>query len=139
MIALIMTASLIGSVILTGVCAPLAPAAPPASPTPYVFAQEAPLHTSEDLSFIFPTIQGNFFLNAERAQGEHGMQRDTIRDQMRRGIVEKSVQILRSHGKSDDEIRSMILNDFRIEEKVHDEILSTDSRQNAVQNKSGKA
>ena len=39
------------------------------------------------------------------------MQHDTIRDQMRRSIVEKSVQILRGHGKSDEEIRSMILND----------------------------
>ena len=56
------------------------------------------------------------------------MQHDTIRDQMRRGIVEKSVQILRGHGKSDEEIRSMILNDFRIEEKVLDEILNADMK-----------
>ena len=65
---------------------------------------------------------------AESGQGEHGMPRDTTRDQMRRGIVEKSVQILRSHGKSDEEIRSMILNDFHIEEKVLDEILNADMK-----------
>lgn len=47
---------------------------------------------------------------------------------MRRGIVEKSVQILRERGKSDEEIRSIILNDFRIEEKVLDEILSADMK-----------
>lgn len=41
MIVLIMTASLIGSVVLIGVCAPLAHT-PPAPPTPYVFEQEAP-------------------------------------------------------------------------------------------------
>lgn len=56
------------------------------------------------------------------------MQQDMIKDQMRQGIVEKSVQILRNHGKSDEEIRSMILNDFRIEEKVLDEILSADMK-----------
>lgn len=36
-----------------------------------------------------------------------------------------SVQILREHGKSDEEIRSMMLNDFHIEEKTLDEILGT--------------
>lgn len=76
MIALIMTASLIGSVILIGVCAPLAPTAPPAPPTPYVFGQEAPVGTLEGFNLIFPTIQGSFFSNTEREQGEHGMQYD---------------------------------------------------------------
>lgn len=125
MIALIMTASLIGSVILIGVCAPLTPATPSAPLTPYVFEQEAPPRTIEE---FFPTIQNSFFSNTESEQGEHEMQHDTIRDQMRRGIVEKSVQILRGHGKSNEEIRSMILNDFRIEEKVLDEILNADMR-----------
>lgn len=128
MIALMMTASLIGSLILTGVCAPFTPTTPPAPPTPYVFEQEAPPHTSEDFSFIFPAIHGNVFINAEKEQGEHEMQHDTVRNQMRQGIVEKSVQILRSHGKSDEEIRSMILDDFCIEEKVLDEILSADMK-----------
>lgn len=128
MIALIMTASLIGSVILIGLCTPLAPATSPAPLTPYVFEQEAPPRTIEEFNFISPTIQGGFFSNTEREQGEHEMQHDTIRDQMRRGIVEKSVQILRGHGKSDEEIRSMILNDFHIEEKVLDEILNADMK-----------
>lgn len=128
MIALIMTASLIGSVILIGLCTPLAPATPPAPLTPYAFEQEAPPRTIEEFNFIFPTIQDSFFSNTESEQGEHEMQHDTIRDQMRRGIVEKSVQILRGHGKSDEEIRSMILNDFRIEEKVLDEILNADMK-----------
>ena len=128
MISLIITASLIGSVILIGVCAPLVPAAPPAPPTPLVFEQESPSHTIEDFTLIFPTIQGSFFSNTEREQGEYEMQHDTIRDQIRRDIVEKSVQILRSHGKSDEEIRSMILNDFHIEEKVLDEILNADMK-----------
>lgn len=47
-----------------------------------------------------------------------------IRDQARRGIVERSVQILREHGKSDEKIRSMMLRDFRIEEAELDEILN---------------
>lgn len=123
MIALIMAASLIGLVILIGVCAPPAPAAPPAPPAPYGFVREAPPRAIQEFNPIFPTIQGSFFSNTEGAQGERGMRHDAIRDQMRRGIVEKSVQILRGHGKSDEEIRSMILNDFPIEEKVLDEIL----------------
>lgn len=126
MIALIMTASLIGSLILIGVCAPLAPAAPPAAPP--VFEQEAPPRTGEEFHLMFPAIQGSFFSSTEGEQGEYGMRHDTIRDQMRRGIVEKSVQILRSHGKSDEEIRSMMLDDFRIEEKVLDELLRADMK-----------
>ena len=50
------------------------------------------------------------------------MQSETIRDQMRQGVVEKSVQILRRHGKSEEEIRSMMLRDFQIDEKTLDEI-----------------
>ena len=65
MIALIMTASLIGSVILIGVCAPLAPTTPPAPPTPYVFEQEDPPHIIEEFNLIFPTIQDSFFSNTE--------------------------------------------------------------------------
>lgn len=128
MIALIMTASLIGWVILIGVCAPLASTPPPAPPTPYVFEQEAPPHTIEEFNLIFSAIRDSFFSNTESEQGEYEMQHDTIRDQMRRGIVEKSVQILRGHGKSDEEIRSMILNNFHIEEKVLDEILNADMK-----------
>lgn len=82
----------------------------------------------KDFNLIFPIIQNSFFSNTENKQGELEMQHDTIRDQMRRGIVEKSVQILRGHGKSDEEIRSLILNDFAIEEKVLDEILSADMK-----------
>lgn len=43
--------------------------------------------------------------------------------QMRRKIVERSVQILREHGKSDGEIRVMMLKDFRISESALDEIM----------------
>ena len=40
------------------------------------------------------------------------MPEGTVRDMLRREIVGKSIQILRSHGKSDDEIKEMMLNDF---------------------------
>lgn len=46
------------------------------------------------------------------------MQAETIRDQMRCGILEKSVQILRRHGMSDEEIRIMILRYFHIKEET---------------------
>lgn len=54
------------------------------------------------------------------------MQSDNIKGQARQRIVEKSVQILRRYGKSNKEIRSMILHDFHIEEKALDKILNAD-------------
>lgn len=51
------------------------------------------------------------------------MQRNTIRDTLREEIVGKSIQILRSHGKSEKEIRDMMLKDFSIEEKALDNLL----------------
>lgn len=51
------------------------------------------------------------------------MQRNTIRDTLREEIVDKSIQILRSHGKSEKEIKDMMLKDFSIEEKVLDNLL----------------
>lgn len=54
------------------------------------------------------------------------MQADAIRSRIRQKIAEKSIQILRRHGKSDKEIRSVILHDFQIEENVLDGILNTD-------------
>lgn len=44
------------------------------------------------------------------------MQGNTIRDTLREEIVGKSIQILRSHGKSEKEIKDMMLKDFSIEE-----------------------
>lgn len=54
------------------------------------------------------------------------MQSDNIKGQIRQRIVEKSVQILRKYGKSSEEIRSIILCDFHIEEKALDKILNAD-------------
>lgn len=51
------------------------------------------------------------------------MQGNTIRDTLREEIVCKSIQILRSHGKSEKEIREMMLKDFSIEEKTLDSLL----------------
>lgn len=54
------------------------------------------------------------------------MQNDTTRDILRKGIVGKSIQILRTHGKSDAEIKSMMLKDFSISEKALEELLETE-------------
>lgn len=54
------------------------------------------------------------------------MQHDTMRDTLRKGIVGKSIQILRTHGKSDAEIKSMMLKDFSISEKALEELLETE-------------
>lgn len=55
------------------------------------------------------------------------MQHDAIRNQMRRGVAEQSVQILRRHGKSDEEIRFMLSGAFRLDEKELNEILNADA------------
>lgn len=51
------------------------------------------------------------------------MQRNTLRDTLREETVGKSIQILRSHGKSEEEIKDMMLKDFSIEEKALDKLL----------------
>lgn len=56
------------------------------------------------------------------------MRSDHIKNQMRQGIVKKSVQILREQGKTDEEIRSIILSGFHIEEKALNEILNTEEK-----------
>lgn len=53
---------------------------------------------------------------------------ETARGQMRRGIVEKSIQILRRHGKSSGEIRSIILRDFQINEEALNELLNKNAK-----------
>ena len=52
------------------------------------------------------------------------MPEGTVKDMFRREIVGKSIQILRSHGKTDEEIKEMMLNDFSISEAVLDELLN---------------
>lgn len=53
---------------------------------------------------------------------------DSIRNVCRIGIVEKSIQILRAHGKSDVEIRSMMLKDFSIGEETLDKLLKASNQ-----------
>jgi len=51
------------------------------------------------------------------------MLQDDMKNWAREGIVKKSIQILRTHGKSDEEIKQMMLKDFLINEEVLDELL----------------
>lgn len=53
------------------------------------------------------------------------MQDNTIKDILREGVVIKSIQILRNHGKSDEEIKNMLLKDFSISEEALDKLLIT--------------
>jgi len=46
-----------------------------------------------------------------------------IKNMAREGIVKKSIQILRTHGKSEEEIKKMMLKDFSIKEEVLDKLL----------------
>ncbi len=49
---------------------------------------------------------------------------ESMRDILRSSVVEKSITILRNHGKSDNEIREMMLKDFSIEKEKLDKLLN---------------
>ena len=53
------------------------------------------------------------------------MTHDNLKNILREGIVEKSIQILRNHGKDDNEIKEMMLKDFAITEEKSDQIMKT--------------
>lgn len=65
-------------------------------------------HIREGLAL--PGVLGTF----PDTEGGCSMGSDAWRDYARWRIVERSVQILREHGKRDEEIRSMLLSDFHI-------------------------
>ncbi len=49
---------------------------------------------------------------------------ESVRNILRSSIVEKSITILRNHGKSDNEIREMMLKDFSIKKEELDKLLN---------------
>lgn len=53
------------------------------------------------------------------------MTHDNLKNTLREGVVEKSIQILRNYGKSDNEIKEMMLKDFAIAEKNLDQLMKT--------------
>lgn len=53
------------------------------------------------------------------------MTHGNLKNILREGVVEKSIQILRNHGKSDSEIKGMMVKDFAITEKKVDQIMKT--------------
>ena len=57
---------------------------------------------------------------------EGGLDRraEAVRDQMRRRVVEKSIGILRRHGRSGEEIRALLERDFRMDGETWDELLN---------------
>lgn len=49
---------------------------------------------------------------------------ESMRGILRNSVVEKSITILRNHGKSDNEITEMMLKDFSIEREELDKLLN---------------
>ena len=115
MIASIMFLSLVGTVLLIGVCTPLVPAAPVPN------LSDIPSYIEEAQLPRFSMEHNEFF---SRIEVNEDMTSRAIRDMMRQGIIEKSIQILRRHGMSEEKIRKMILNDFCIDEKTLEEIMN---------------
>lgn len=98
--------SLIGAVILIGICLPFSKIAQttiPPNTADITLSSADTQHKTEELY----------------------MPEETVKDMFRSEIVSKSIQILRSHGKTDEEIKEMLLNDFSISETALDELLNT--------------
>lgn len=56
------------------------------------------------------------------------MKHNNLKNMLREGVVKKSIQILRNRGKSDSEIKEMMLKDFAITEKNLDQIMKAKSK-----------
>lgn len=109
MIRLIMAFSLMGTVVLIGVCS---------------FSFE----TAKTIMTQNTTELGTLSVEARYETEDLHMQGETVRDMFRGEIIGKSIQILRSHGKSDEEIKEMMLNDFSINETSLDNLLSAQEK-----------
>ena len=56
------------------------------------------------------------------------MKHNNLKNMLREGVVKKSIQILRNRGKSDSEIKEMMLKDFAITEKNLDQIMKVKAK-----------
>lgn len=104
-----MTFPLIGTVILIGLCMILSET-----------LKKPMTQNTADITL--------YFIEAQYETEGFYMQSGTVRDMLREEIVGKSIQILRSHGKSEEEIKEMMLKDFLISETALDEILNAQNK-----------
>lgn len=52
------------------------------------------------------------------------MQHDTIKNNLREGVVERSIEILRHNGVSEKEIKKKMMESFSLDEETLDRLLS---------------
>ena len=117
MILFIIGCSLIGTVLLIGVCGPLSAASVPAVP-PRDHLPSAMIEESFRSGWHFNS-------NQEDNVPRESIGKDATRADLREWIASSSVQILRSRGMTDEEIKSELLRDFSLTEEQVDEILAT--------------
>ena len=116
MILLIMGCSLIGTVLLIGVCSPLSvaniPVPPPRDDPPSIVIEEP--------------FRGRWHFNANQEDGAsyESTREDAIRADLREWVASRSIPILRSRGMTDGEIKSELLRDFALTEEQIDEMLA---------------
>ena len=117
MILLIMGCSLIGTVLLIGVCSPLSIANVPAVPS----RDHLPLAVIEE------PFRDGWYFNADQEDSvpRESIGEDVIGADLREWVASSSVQILRSRGMSDEEIKSELLRNFSLTEEQVDEIIAT--------------
>ena len=63
-----------------------------------------------------------------RESWKKGEEKTMVKDIIRKEVVIKSIDILRSHEKTDEEIKSMMLKDFSINDKVIEELLKAEKK-----------
>ena len=100
MVSLIILCSLIGSVALILVCVAIAPVT---TITPPAIVEQTTMVAEEEYSI---------------------MQNDTVKNNLREGIVEKSIEVLRSNGMSEEEIKKKMMDSFSLDEETIDKLLS---------------
>lgn len=117
MVLLIMLFSLIGTVILIFTCGlfptiTITPEPPKTEITsPFVIEENIEeYNVATDIPKLFE-------------EDNQDMKNEDLTDVFREGIVSKSIGILRSHGKSDDEIKAMMIKDFSLDEEMIDRLL----------------
>lgn len=125
MIGLIMLLSAIGTVALIALCAPFSallptPAPQPAFPNETGYVEETNAPSTEEL--LGPSILA--FLE-DYEPSSHDAQ--AVKDELRTEVVRSSIQLLRRHGKSEDEIRQAMERYFALSSEELDRLMAEPS------------
>lgn len=113
MILGIMLCASIGSIILIGICAPLAPLTP-----------APPMDIHAPYAIERQIVLPEQYSDQKNVKEDEQMRESAIRDTLRTAIVERSVNVLQRHGMSQEQIKEELSRDFAISAEKLDELLN---------------